>query len=447
LITVFIPANFIPERTYAVNTLLNHYAGYPVNIVPRAGQLHYELSWEDKRVIIRDQFFGKTYVGESYLRYNRIPVKIVSTTTEGLDNILMFYGEEQIEISTSKIDSAVDLFAGAFFMLTRWEESFGTYEDKHGRFPADKSLVVREGYILRPVVDEYVALLKKWITALGYPEPASRHEFKVVPTCDIDIPFYWRSRPGWRLLAGRFIKHKSFRQLRQDYELMRSMKKGNQKDPYDTFDYLMTLAESKGLTFLFHMLAGGETVFEGYYDIRDPRIITLMNEIRNRGHQIGLHPSYNSFNDPLKIDKERRDVEKYSGIHVKASRQHYLRFAVPETWRHLHRAYIKEDSTLGYAAEPGFRCGTSRPFPVFDIHQQKELPLIERPLLIMDVSLKLYKQFSIEESKAYCKTIVDQVKKHNGELVILWHNSSLSELDGWDAWNEVLEFLTDSDRG
>ena len=146
----------------------------------------------------------------------------------------------------------------------------------------------------------------------------------------------------------------------------------------------------------------------------------------------------------MKIDKERRDVEKYTATHVKSSRQHYLRFAVPETWRHLHKAYIKEDSTLGYAAEPGFRCGTSRPFPVFDIHQQKELPLRERPLLIMDVSLKLYKQFSIKESKAYCKTIIDEVKKHNGELVILWHNSSLSELDGWEGWNEVLEFLLES---
>lgn len=219
------------------------------------------------------------------------------------------------------------------------------------------------------------------------------------------------------------------------------MRRGKQTDPYDTFDYLMTLAEKKGQRFVFYMLAGGETIFEGYYDIKDPRIVSLMKNILERGHDIGLHPSYNSFNDPKKIDEERRAVEKASGIHVKASRQHYLRFAVPETWRHLHAAYIKEDSTLGYAAEPGFRCGTSKPFPVFDIHQRKELPLIERPLLIMDVSLKMYKMFSPEESKAYCKKIIDQVKMHDGELVILWHNSSLSELDGWEDWHEVLEYL------
>ena len=166
-----------------------------------------------------------------------------------------------------------------------------------------------------------------------------------------------------------------------------------------------------------------------------------MHTFHRRGHEIGLHPSYNAFNDPRKIDRERIALEKTAGSTVSLSRQHYLRFAVPDTWKHLHNAYLKEDSTLGYAAEPGFRCGTSKPFPVFDIHQRKQLPLSERPLLIMDVSLKLYKKFSVEESIQYCQLIIDQVKKHNGELVILWHNSSLSELDDWKEWHIVLEYL------
>ena len=171
-----------------------------------------------------------------------------------------------------------------------------------------------------------------------------------------------------------------------------------------------------------------------------------MKTFISRGHELGLHPSYNSFNDPKKIDSERRVVEKHSETNLTASRQHYLRFAIPETWRHLYNAYLREDSTLGYAAEPGFRCGTCKPFPVFDIHQQKELPLLERPLLIMDVSLKMYKQFTIEESVAYCLWIVDQVKKHNGELVFLWHNTSHSNLDGWNGWNIVLESLIQADH-
>ena len=189
------------------------------------------------------------------------------------------------------------------------------------------------------------------------------------------------------------------------------------------------------------MIGGGETKFEGYYSISDQHIISLMESFQRRRHQVGLHPSYNAFNDPRKLDKERMAVEKFSGQTMKASRQHYLRFAVPATWKHLHNAYIQSDSTLGYAAEPGFRCGTSNPFTVFDIHQQIELPLIERPLLIMDVSFRFYKGFTIEESIAYCEKIIAEVKKHNGELVFLWHNSTLSEQDGWEGWDRVFKFL------
>lgn len=446
MITVFIPDNFLPERTYAITTLLNHYCGIDINIETRKGQIHYELKWEERSVVIKDQFFGKTFVGESYISPDRIPDKINEAVSIGFDNIICIYGEDIIEVGPDKIISDIDLFASAFFMLTRWEESFGFHEDLHGRFPADKALVVKNGLILRPVVDEYVAVLKKWLSQLGYPIPPDKFQFKVVPTCDVDIPYYWRSRHPVRLLAGRFLKHKSYAQLKDDFKTMMSMRKGRLKDPYDTFDYMMSSAEARGMHFLFHMIAGGETKFEGYYDITDARIIALTGEFKKRGHSIGLHPSYNAFNDPKKLDKERVRLEKQNGSVIKQSRQHYLRFAVPATWRHLNDSYIKEDSTLGYAAEPGFRCGTSKSFPVFDIHQRKQLTLIERPLLIMDVSLKLYKNFSIEESKASCETIIDQVKKHQGELVFLWHNSTLSEMDDWGGWNEVLELLMDSGK-
>lgn len=441
MITVYIPPNFIPERTYAVKMLLDHYCGIETRILSRPGQIHYEVTWLNKSIVVEDHFFGKTYVGETYLESTRIPGNMHSAKSAALDNVVVIFGEDHIDISQDHILTKVDLFAGAFFMLTRWEESFGFYEDNHGRFPADKALVVKSGFILRPVMDEYVVLIKKWLALIGCDIPADKSQFKIIPTCDIDIPFYWRSKAAWKILAGRLLRHKNFAYLRQDWSTLKSMRHGAGKDPYDTFEYLMSLAEKNDLRFTFYMLAGGESIFEGYYDIDDAQIITLMKKFTSRGHSLGLHPSYNTFNDPGKLDKERANLEKHSGNTIHMSRQHYLRFAVPATWRHLHNAYLKEDSTLGYAAEPGFRCGTSKAFPVFDVHHRKQLPLIERPLLIMDVSLKMYKQFSIEESKAYCNQIIDQVKRHNGELVFLWHNSSLSELDGWTGWNEVLELL------
>ena len=441
MLTVYIPNNFIPERTYAVRTLLTHYCGVQVEIIVKEGGTAYELRWENKSIIIDDHFFGRIPEGKSYIDQAYLPKKIVETTALGFEGIVMLYGTERLEISRDSIRCDVDLFAGAFFMLTRWEEALEVKKDLHNRFPASAAAIVKEGFVLRPVVDEYTFLLRNWLLAIGYLIPDNTSTYKVIPTCDVDIPFYWRSKPVWKALGGRLLKHWNLIESAKDLSAYKAVQSGKEKDPYDTFDYLMTLAEKNGNRFQFNFIGGGKTKFEGYYKIDDPQIKTLIAEMKSRGHGIGLHPSYDACNDASLIIEQKQAVEINAGVSINQSRQHYLRFALPETWRHLAAAGIEEDSTLGYAAEPGFRCGTCKPFPVFDIHQREQLPLIERPLLIMDVSFRMYKNLSIEESIDLCEKIKAQVRKHNGELVILWHNSNLSEMDGWGGWPKVLENL------
>jgi peptidoglycan/xylan/chitin deacetylase (PgdA/CDA1 family) len=441
MITVYIPNNFIPERTYAVRMLLTHYCGVPVEIIAENGLDAYVLKWEEKIIRIADDFFGKIPEGTSYLHSSYLPNKIIETASPGFEGILILYGKEHLDITRDSIKCDVDLFAGAFFMLTRWEEAVGHHKDLHNRFPAAESVVVKNGFILRPIVDEYSLLLRNWLLAIGYLTADKSASYKLIPTCDVDIPFYWRSKPAWKALGGRLLKHWNLIESVKDYSQYKAVQSKGEKDPYDTFDYLMTLAEKNGTRFQFNFIGGGKTKFEAYYRIEDPQIKTLIAEMKSRGHMIGVHPSYDAYLDRSMIEEEKKAVEASADVLISKSRQHYLRFALPDTWRLLDQAGIAEDSTLGYAAEPGFRCGTCKPFPVFDIQQREQLSLIERPLLIMDVSFRMYKNLSIQESIALCEKIKAQVKKHNGELVILWHNSNLSEMDGWEGWNEVLEYL------
>lgn len=444
MIRVFIPDNFLPERTYTVKTLLTHYLGATIEIIPHKETVHYELRWNERSIIIEDHFFGKIKEGTNYADPHYLPQRTVHTHTMGLDDIVMLYGAELLHAEPHRLQCGVDLFAGAFFMLTRWEESLGEYKDQHGRFPAARAQMVKDGFILRPIVDEYVALLRKWMITFGFPVPADTYAFKVVPTCDVDIPYFWKSKPVWKILGGRLRTHWNPLQSAKDINEYRHVRSGAVKDPYDTFDELMSLAEEKGLQFQFNFIGGGKTKYEGYYAIDAPHIKAMIGEIQRRGHGIGLHPSYDAFNNSVMISEEKNAVEASVGTHITSSRQHYLRFALPETWRRLHAAGIEEDSTLGYAAEPGFRCGTCKPYPVFDIQTREPLSLIERPLIIMDVSLRMYKNLSIDDSILLCENIKAQVKKHNGEFVILWHNSSLSRIDDWTGWERVLEALMGS---
>ncbi|HXR80346.1 MAG TPA: polysaccharide deacetylase family protein, partial [Saprospiraceae bacterium] len=386
MITIYIPNNFIAERRYAVDTLLRYYCGIEIDIIPRPGQIHYVLMWEEKSIVIEDHFFGQTIVGYSYIAADRIPEKITETTQAGFQHAVNIYGQDNLEIFPDKIVSGLDVFAGAFFMLTRWEEALGLYEDLHGRFPAAQSVVVKSGFILRPIVDEYVALLKSWLKQLGYPVPETKDSFKVVPTCDVDMPYFWLKKPRWKVILSQWLANMKLSTLKQTRAKIKAIKAGVEQDPYDQFDYMMSLAEKAGLSFDFNMLVGGISKYEGYYSVTDPRIQELMKSFIKRNHRIGLHPSYNSFLDSKLIFEEKQLLAKHASTPIKSSRQHYLRYSVSATARYLVDASIKEDSTLGYAAEPGFRCGTSKPFPIFDIALQKTLPLLERPLLIMDVS-------------------------------------------------------------
>lgn len=443
MIKVYIPNNFIPERTYAVRTLLTHYCGVPVEIIVENELQEYVVKWEDKSIHLADEFFGKIPEGESYINQTYLPKEIVQTASPGFEEIIILYGKEHLDISRDRIRCDVDLFAGAFFMLTRWEEALEVQMDLHNRFPASAAAIVKAGFILRPVVDEYSFLLRHWLLAIGYSVTVEASTYKTIPTCDVDIPFYWRSKPVWKSLGGRLLKHWNLIESAKDYSALKAVQAQKEKDPYDTFDYLMSLAEKNGTRFQFNFISGGKTKFEGYYKIDDPHIQGLIVEMKSRGHSIGLHPSYDTYMDGTMIQDEKRALEANADVSISKSRQHYLRFAVPQTWKFLAESEIVEDSTVGYAAEPGFRCGTSKPFYVFDIHQREQLPLIERPLLVMDVSFRMYKNLSMEESIELSDQIKSQVKKHHGELVILWHNSSLSELDGWEGWNKILENLMD----
>jgi len=441
LITAYIPNNFIPERTYAVRTLLQHYLGIEVHVQPRHGQIHYELSWEEKSIIIRDHFFGQTIVGQTYLHPDRVPAIAREATQPGLEKCVIIFGEDHVVMDQNQITSDFDVLASAFFMLTRWEESLGLYEDLHGRFPADKALIVKSGFILRPVVDEYVVLLKKWLLHLDYAIPPGKGAYKVVPTCDVDMPFFWLKKPRWKVLLGQWKKNKKFSTFKMTRHKIKAVASGVEKDPYDTFDYMMSLAERAGLSFDFNMLVGGISKYEGYYSVDDQRILDLMKSFRERGHRIGIHPSYNSFLDRKLIFEEKQLLAKHIDTPVRSSRQHYLRFSVSATARYLEDVNIKEDSTLGFAAEPGFRCGTCKPFPIFDVALQKTLSLFEHPLLIMDVSFRFYLKYTPEQSIELCSKIISEVKKHNGELVFLWHNSNLSEIEDWTPWRKVFEYL------
>ena len=76
----------------------------------------------------------------------------------------------------------------------------------------------------------------------------------------------------------------------------------------------------------------------------------------------------------------------------------------------------------------GFRLGTSRPVHWINPENKRISPLILHPLAIMECSLNepVYMNLGYEGALAYSTQLIKQVASANGELVLLWHNDSIT---------------------
>lgn len=79
---------------------------------------------------------------------------------------------------------------------------------------------------------------------------------------------------------------------------------GNNPNPYDMFDFLMDLSEKKGMKSHFFFMSGGTSKFDNNFSINQPFVKKIREKIRSRGHLIGFHPSYNSYNNQKQWEEE-----------------------------------------------------------------------------------------------------------------------------------------------
>ncbi len=300
---------------------------------------------------------------------------------------------------------------------------------------------MREGFLDRPLANEYAELLW-WALERLWPDLRRRlRSFRLLPTHDVDWPWYSRGvlteslREAARdVLRGRGL---AAARLRSALAVRR---RGRESDPCNTFDFLMDESESRGLRSAFYFMTGQtHRVHDPGCPIDDPWLGDVLRRIDERGHEVGLHPSYGTFLDEAELRRELDRLRDATGRQPLGGRQHFLRFAVPETWRSWDAAGLSYDSTLGFAAAPGFRCGTCYEYPVFDLQERRALDLVERPLIAMEASLLDHQGLSPEAAAEEMRRLREICKSFDGDFVFLWHNNRLSEERERAAYRAVLD--------
>jgi hypothetical protein len=335
-------------------------------------------------------------------------------------------------------DLSFDIFSAVFFMISRYEEYLPHEPDHHGRFDAGSSLAMKYDFLELPVVDLWVMDLKSRMEAM-YPElDLSQDEFKFQPTSDIDLPFAILHRGILRKMGANI---RSSLKRNGESEMRRAVLSGEVKDPYDTFDEIGRIHSERGLKPIVFFLTSGYGKYDKSISPQNETFRELVGQTMKFGHP-AIHPSYRSAGKPTILQKEIRTLSRITGVDIQASRQHYLRFKLPESYRQYLEAGILREYSMGFASQCGFRAGTSRPFQFYDLENENETALMVTPFQVMDRTLKDYMKLSPISAVEKIRKLVDAVRSVNGTFVSIWHNDAFSDKGEWEGWKVVyLEML------
>ena len=302
-----------------------------------------------------------------------------------------------------------DLIYNTFFFISRAEEVINKQRDEHGRFAAAYSVLGERNRLMVPTLDEYARLVMK---AVGQPLPPSGFAH-IYLTHDIDTIAHYRHLRG--ALGG--LWRGEWRQVLRSWRDI-------ENDPAYTFPWLVEqdsrvpLAEK--IYFVKHSFGKGYDYPQ--YNHHSPDAHRLRKFLEWNKVTIGWHSSYYGVGSIEQRSKRRDELS----VH----RSHYLNCSI-ENMRKLVSLGITDDYTMGFADQAGFRLQTSRAVLWIDPERMQLTELVLHPLIIMDVTLSSKNYMALDQVEAtyVCQQLIDKVRMHNGDLCLLWHNTSINQTD------------------
>ena len=364
-------------------------------------------------------------------------------------------------IVRSRVDGAdfnYDVLGLTWWMLSRAEE-IGRVDvyDVHGRFPAYASHAYQYDYLMRPIVDQWMATLQNLVCQLWPQADVPKPSYQVCLSHDIDrLSQYglidWQR---WSILVlGDIVKRAkvktAFTALASRWRHRTNL---DPDDPFNNIDFLLDVSKENRLTAIYYFICGQTNrMRDADYRMEHPGILELLTKISERGHSIGLHPSFDTFLNPTTIRDEQHLLEQVcasSNIPISYQcRMHYLKFRVPETWRYLSAAGIQQDSSMGYADHVGFRCGTCHVFNAYDAVADQALPIQVRPLIAMDRTIFNTAYMGLQEPEAYelIKKLALSCATVDGNFELLWHNTSVCDEASKTFYGRLMSLLCTKDE-
>lgn len=331
---------------------------------------------------------------------------------------------------TESDDLGFDIFSSVFYLVSRYEEYLPFKGDKFGRFRASDSFAFQNNFLQKPVVNIWIEIFKKELKMKFPLLEFKKENFSSVVTYDIDVAYKFKGRSLVRNLGAAILDIIGFRG--QNFKERIQTLFFSKRDPWDIYDELKNIISKNQLSSVFFFLLADKSEHDRNLHFQNPEMDKLINSIKTFS-QIGIHPSFHSSEISDKIVNEKERLEKLSGEKITKSRQHYLKFKLPDTYNALLASEISEDYSMGFPEMPGFRAGISKPFYFYDLKNEKATSLKIVPLTCMDATFVYYLEKSPEKSLAEILILLKEVKNINGTFVSIFHNDIIGGNPKWKS--------------
>lgn len=326
-------------------------------------------------------------------------------------------------------DLPFDPLAAAFFLVSRYEEYLPFLADDHGRFPAEQSFAFQQGFLNRPLINEWALALGKMWFGQNF-ELAQHYQYRT--TVDIDNLFAYKGKGAIRT-AGSLASDLSklqFAQFRDRSAVLFGLK----RDPFDTFRKQKNWNKKHKIPVLYFMLFAPFSQQDRNISPFSTEGAIKLREIADWA-QVGIHPSYRSNSVESAVREEITNLQDVLRTSITQSRQHYLKMRTPNTFRTLVDLGITDDHTMGYAELPGFRASIANAYTFYDLELEAPLPLTLHPFAFMDSTYFDYLDYSAAKAKEQLMDFATKVRTVGGTLISVWHNRTFGESEpktqGW----------------
>lgn len=333
--------------------------------------------------------------------------------------------------------------------------------DLHGRLIRKYSAQYKKGVLEKPIVNEYLMLLKMWLkirlkNPLGSYLPSGK-KCMVVLSHDVDKPINPGDPYEWyHAVKGYLGKGKIMLAARNTSSfLRRKLKDPSNKDRCWLFHEVMESEAKLGVRSTFFFAAKSingpnSSLFDVNYNLSSPRFVKVIRAILERGFEVGLHLSYNANQKSDYIAKEKETLERIAGCQVIGNRHHFWKMKRP-FWHTLedHKtAGLLYDTSIAFNELPGYRLGIALPFYPWNPENSQRIDVVQIPTVLMDGAFFYEETLSSSEVVLKFKNILEGLKKNEGAACIDWHvHTSYPGSKEFRAWGEgylaLLHFLVE----